>query len=213
MARNLDPKCKQCRREGVKLFLKGDKCFSTTCPMLKRDYPPGVHGPSSKKGRKPRLSGYGTQLREKQKAKRTYRLLEKQFKLYFDKASHMPGDTSENLLQLLELRLDNLVYRLGFATSRDSARQLVTHGHITIDGKKASIPSIQIKVGQKISILDNVKEKEYWKKQLPKLAKVEVPSWLSLDPNKYEGQIVSIPSRQDLPTSFDPTMIVEFYSR
>ena len=213
MARNLDPKCKQCRREGVKLFLKGDKCFSIACPMLKRDYAPGVHGPASKKGRKKRISSYGIQLREKQKAKRTYRLMERQFKLYFTKASKMPGDTSENLLQILELRLDNLVYRLGFATSRDLARQLVTHGHITIDGKKAIIPSIQIKVGQKISVSATANDKAYWKTQLPKLAKVEIPSWLALDSAKHEGQLVSVPTRQDLPISFDPTMIVEFYSR
>jgi len=212
MARNLDPKCKQCRREGVKLFLKGDKCFSPKCPMIKRDYPPGVHGPQAKKGKR-RLSGFGTQLREKQKAKRIYRILEKQFKLYFDKAAQMPGEVSENLLQLLELRLDNLVYRLGFAISRDSARQLVNHGHITVDSKKISIPSAQVKVGQKIGVALKVKEKEYWKTQLPKLAKAEVPGWLSLDPKEHIGQVISAPTRQDLPISFDPTLIVEFYSR
>ena len=208
MGRYTGPTTRLSRREGQNLFLKGTRSTSEKSAFVKKPQAPGMHGNS-----RTRLSDYGLQLREKQKAKRIYRILEKQFKLYFDKAAQMPGEVSENLLQLLELRLDNLVYRLGFAISRDSARQLVNHGHITVDSKKISIPSAQVKVGQKIGVALKVKEKEYWKTQLPKLAKAEVPGWLSLDPKEHIGQVISAPTRQDLPISFDPTLIVEFYSR
>jgi len=160
MGRNLDPKCKQERREGVKLYLKGEKSYSSKNPLVKRDYPPGMHGPQLAKSRS-RLSGYGKQLREKQKAKKMYRLLEKQFKNYYLQASRLSGNTTENLLRLLEQRLDNVVYRLGFAVSRDTARQIVNHGHIFVDGKKVVTPSYQVKVGQEISVKPSLLNKPY----------------------------------------------------
>ncbi len=210
MARNLDPKCKQCRRESAKLFLKGEKCFSPKCPILKRDYPPGFHGTSK---RRRRISSYGQQLRGKQKAKRIYRLLEKQFKNYYLKAVKIKGDTSENLLQLLERRLDNVVYRLGFASSRDNARQLISHGHITVNKRKVFIPSYQVKVGQEIDIKKSSLTKPYWQSQLPRLSKVEAPGWLSLDAENHIAKIISLPEKEDLVVPFDPTLIIEYYSR
>lgn len=210
MARNLDPKCKQCRREGTKLFLKGEKCFSPGCPLLKRNYPPGVHGPTQ---RRTHLSSYGRQLREKQKAKRTYRLLERQFKNYYLKASKKAGDTLENFLQLLETRLDNIVYRLGLAPSKDMARQLVNHGHIMVDNKKVTIPSYQVKVGQEVSFKKGSLNKPVIKERLEKIKKVEVVGWLSLDAEKVAGKIVSLPKKEELSLAFDPTLIIEYYSR
>ncbi|MBU1131146.1 30S ribosomal protein S4 [Patescibacteria group bacterium] len=210
MARNLDPKCKQCRRESNKLFLKGEKCFSPKCPMLKRNYFPGVHGPGKKRFH---ISSYGRQLREKQKAKRTYRLLEKQFKNYYTKASRQSGDTSENFLRLLETRLDNIVYYLGFALSRDAARQLVNHGHILVDNKKVTIPSYQVKVGQEISFNKNILSRPVIKERLEKLNKVQVAGWLALDAALAAGKIVSLPKKEELALAFDPTLIIEYYSR
>ena len=210
MARDLSPKCRQCRREGSKLFLKGEKCFASSCPMIKRNYPPGVHGPSKKISR---LSGYGKQLREKQAAKRSYRLLEKQFRNYYIKASQKAGDTSENFIQLLEIRLDNIVYRLGLADSRDSARQLITHGHFTVNDKKVSIPSYQVKVGQIIGYNKKSLESPTIKERLSKLAKVQVPGWLSLEPEEAKGQMVSVPKKDELNLPFDLTLIIEYYSR
>jgi len=210
MARNLDPKCKQCRRESTKLFLKGDKCFSSKCPMLKRDYAPGIHGVNNKRRR---ASSYGSQLREKQKAKRLYQILEKQFKNYYIRATQMSGDVSESLMQLLERRFDNIVYRLGFATSRTTARQLINHGHITINGKKVTIPSYQLKVGDEITIKKSYLEKSFWKTQVEKLGKNDVPGWLNFDLAKKTGVVVSLPKKDDFTVPFDVTLIIEFYSR
>jgi small subunit ribosomal protein S4 len=210
MARDLNPKCKQCRREGSKLFLKGEKCFSSKCPLLKRNYPPGVHGPAKKITR---LSSYGKQLREKQRVKRTYRLLERQLKNYYLKALKNTGDTSENFLRFLERRLDNVVYRLGLAPSHDSARQMVNHGHILVNGKKVTIPSYQVKVGQEIRIKEVSQQKPAIKEQLLKLKKIEVPEWLSKDPEKASGKVVSLPKKEEINLAFDPTLIIEFYSR
>ena len=148
MARDLNAKCKQCRREGVKLFIKGERCNSSKCAMVKRNYIPGIHG--IKLGRGGRLTGYGIQLREKQKAKRMYRILEKQFRNYFDKAIHKTGETGDNLFNLLETRLDNVIYKAGFGNSRDAARQLISHYHFLVNGKKVNIPSFQVKVKDKI---------------------------------------------------------------
>ncbi len=211
MGRNLEPKSKQERREGMKLGLKGEKGLSAKSPVVKRPYPPGMHGPASKKGH--RLSGYGIRLREKQKAKAIYRLLEKEFRGYFMKANKQAGDTSENLLRLLETRLDNAVYRLGLAVSRDQARQLVNHGHFLVNGKPVTIPGYILKVGQKIVIKPVYLGKPFWQERLPKLAKAERPGWLSFDLSNYEGQMVSRPEKNDLIVPFDPTFIIEFYSR
>lgn len=210
MARDLSAKCKQCRREGSKLFIKGEKCLSSHCPMLKRNYPPGLHGPTKKMSR---LSGYGKQLREKQRAKRTYRILERQMKNYFLKASKKSGDTSENFIRLLETRLDNIIYRLGFATSRDNARQLVAHGHVFVNNKKLSIPSYTVKVGQEISIKPSSQETPAIKEQLSKSKKTELLGWLTRDAEKNSGKIVALPAKEELSLPFDLTLIIEFYSR
>ncbi|MDP2586560.1 MAG: 30S ribosomal protein S4 [Candidatus Komeilibacteria bacterium] len=211
MGRNLEPKSKQERREGVNLFLKGEKNTSPKNPMIKRPYPPGMHGPNLKKGK--RQSGYGERLREKQKAKKTYRLLEREFHRYFVKAGKMAGNTSENLIKLLETRLDNVIYRLGFADSRDSARQLVNHGHITVNSKVLGIPSANVNVGNIIGIKPSAMVNKYWQDRLPKLAKVETPGWLSLNAVEFNGKMVSLPAKDDLVSTFDPTLIIEFYSR
>lgn len=210
MGRNLEPKSKQERREGVKLFLKGEKNMSPKNPLVKRPYPPGMHGPNMK-GR--RLSGYGERLREKQKAKKTYRLLEREFHRYFVKASQLAGSNSENLLRLLETRLDNAVYRLGLADSRDSARQLVNHGHILVNSKVLSVPSASVKVGDQITVKQSAVKNKYWQDRLPRMAKAEAPGWLALNAAEPSGKVVSMPAKDDLVAPFDPTLIIEFYSR
>ena len=210
MARDLRPKGKIERREGVKLFLKGEKSFSPKNPIVKRPYPPGVHGNTKKFSR---LSGYGIRLREKQKAKRMYRILEKQFHNYYLKASRQAGDTSENLLRLLETRLDNEVYRCGFADSRDQARQLVNHGHFMVNGRKLDIPSYQVKVGDTFEVKESYRKKTYWQDRVPKLEKVETPGWLSLEPKAFQGKMLAIPNKDELQAPFDPKLIIEFYSR
>ena len=190
--------------------MKGDKNSSPNNPIVKRPYPPGVHGPNK---RPRRLSGYGTRLREKQKAKRMYRLLEKQFHKYYVKASQQSGDTSENLMRFLETRLDNAVYRCGFADSRDQARQLVNHGHFTVNGRKVDIPSYQVKIGDKFEVKRSYLGKTYWQQRAAKLAKAEVPGWLTLDAKNFSGSMVTLPTKDDLQAPFDLTMIIEFYSR
>jgi len=209
MAKNLDPKCKQCRREGEKLMLKGERCNSPKCAMVKKNYPPGVHGP---KGRG-RQSDYSLQLREKQKAKRLYNLLEKQFKITFNKANKQKGDTGENLLKILETRLDNVVYRLGFADSRSQARQLVSHGHFTVNDKKVNIPSYQVKTGDIIKIKQSSKKNKIFNNLDKKLKKVEIPSWLDFNSKELSGKVLHQPSKDDLEMKINTQMIVEFYSR
>lgn len=209
MARNLKSKCAQCRREGEKLFLKGDRCCTSKCALIRRGYPPGIHGPKGKT----RLTGYGTQLREKQKAKHIYGILERQFKNYFEKASQRKGDTSEFLLQLLEMRLDNVIYRLGFAKARQQTRQLVNHGLFLVNGKKVNIPSYQVKVGDVITVKSSAASRPLFQNLLPTLKKQEILTWLSLDVDKLEGKIVRKPAKDDVKTQFDLKMIIEFYSR
>ena len=209
MARNIDNKCKQCRRVGEKLFLKGERCFSAKCAMVKRNYAPGFHGP---KGRK-RLSDYGLQLQEKQKARKLYGLLEKQFRLTFDKASKKSGDAGTNFLKLLEMRLDNVVYRLGLASSRSQARQLVNHGHFTLNGKKAGIPSMIVKPGQVIKVKKTSTKTKFFKNIEEKLKKAEVPSWLSLDAGELSAKVLHEPKDSDLPQNINVQMIIEFYSK
>jgi small subunit ribosomal protein S4 len=204
-----DLKCRKCRREGEKLFLKGEKCFTGKCPILRRNYPPGAHGPSGKT----RLTGYGIQLREKQKAKRIYNLTEKQFSNYVTAASNKKGNTGEILSAILETRLDNTVFKIGLAKSRKQSRQLVSHGHITVNGKKVNIPSYQVKIGQIIGLKEKDKKSEKFKQILENLEKHATPSWISLNPGDAEGKIVGFPQSDDLKQNFDTKLIIEYYSR
>ncbi len=208
MARYTGPVCKLCRREGVKLFLKGDKCL-TKCTLERRSSKPGQHGAS----RARKESGYAKQLREKQRVRRTYGILERQFRKHFGAAARRPGKTSENLLQILEMRLDNLVYRMGFADSRAQARQIVNHGHFAVNGRKTDIPSFIAKPNDVITVRDRSKGLEYFKTRALLLAQKGVPAWLSLDINAMSGRVISIPSRTDLELPFDEQMVVEFYQR
>ncbi len=209
MARNLKARCAQCRREGEKLFLKGERCNTAKCGMIRRGYPPGVHGPKGKI----RLTGYGIQLREKQKTKHIYGILERQFRNYFEKAIKKTGDTSEFLLQLLEMRFDNVIYRLGFGKSRQQARQLVGHGLFSVNGKKVTIPSYQVKIGDVISVKENRAAKKVFQNLPQTLVKHEPPAWLALDAAKIEGKVTRKPTKDDVKTQFDLKMIIEFYSR
>jgi len=209
MARNLNPKCKQCRRSGQKLFLKGERCNSPKCAMVKRNFPPGVHGSSGY----PRLTDYGVQLMEKQKAKKIYHLLETQFKNYFQKASKSKGNTEGVLLELLEMRLDNIIYRLGFALSRDLARQLISHKHVLVNNKVINIPSYQARIGDIISLKEKSKNLKILNNLKEQIKKAEPVSWLVLDPNKLEAKVVDKPKLEKAKGEFDPKLIVEFYSK
>lgn len=207
MARDLSAKCKKCRREGKKIFLKGERCFSVKCAMIKRPYAPGQHGQSRRMG----LSEYGIQLREKQKVKRTYGLLEKQFRKYYDMASSMKGNTGVLLSTLLERRMDNVVYRLGLAESRNHARQLVNHGHFFLNGIKTDIPSCLLKEGDIISIKND--KGVYFQNLKNVLKNHQTPSWLSLDLQKIEGKVVSSPTLDEIDISSNIHLIIEFYSK
>lgn len=207
--RNTGPKCRNCRREGTKLFLKGAKCFTSKCPVSRRTYPPGVHGPAQS-GRV-KLTGFGTQLREKQKAKRLYGLLERQFSNYVEKASGTMGNTGEVLQQLLEMRLDNVVYRLGCAESRAAARQLVAHGHVRVNGKKLDIPSYQISVDEVVSF--DAEAQAALEKRAEQIGKANRPSWIDFDMKSFSGRVLSKPVSKDIESQFDVTPIIEYYSR
>lgn len=207
MARYTDSVCRQCRREGAKLFLKGDRCFGAKCAIVKRPTPPGQHGVSRKK-----QSQYGIQLREKQKARRAYGVLEGQFRGYFQQASRMRGVTGENLLMLLERRLDNVVYRLGMGDSRAHARQMVTHGHIRVNGKKVNIPSFRVKLNDEITIRSGSQSMENLK-QLREEGNRMVPKWLSLDHENLVGKVIAMPQRDDIDLTIEEHQIVELYSR
>ncbi len=208
MARYLGSVCRLCRREGTKLFLKGDRCFSEKCAVEKRAYPPGMHG----QGRT-RFSDYGVQLREKQKVKRMYGLLEHQFRSTFDRASRMKGRAGENLLMLLEQRLDNVVFRMGFATSRSEARQLVRHGHFTLNGRKANTPSIQVRSGEVVTVREKSRKVERISSALDALEGRSVPQWLEIDKENFSGTIKQLPVREDVTLPIDEQLIVELYSR
>lgn len=211
MGRNLDNKCKQCRREGTKLFLKGDRCFSTKCGVVKRNFVPGVHG--VRLGRGTRLSSYGIQLREKQKAKRTYRILEKQLSNYFAKAKRIKGDTGAILYELLEMRLDNVIYRAGFVPSRDQARQLIGHGHFLVNGKKVNIPSYQVKVNDKVTISTKALKIVLFEGLTEKLKTKEVNEWLAVDAKELSATVIGKPVFSKNQANFELTLITEFYSR
>ena len=206
MSRYTDANCKLCRREGQKLFLKGERCYSSKCALERRNYAPGQHGQARKK-----MSEYGVQLREKQKAKRFYGVQETQFRNLFDKAAKKTGKTGENLMILLETRLDNVVFRLGFAASRKEARQLVTHGHFTVNGKKADIPSMELKAGDVIKVKEKSQSSPKFKEV--KEMSITVPSWMSVDVEKLEGKIVNLPTRADIDTPVAEHLIVELYSK
>lgn len=209
MAKNLDPKCKQCRQAGEKLMLKGDRCVSPKCAMVKRNYPPGIHGPKGKK----RLTDYGLQLQEKQKTKKIYNLLEKQFKITYTKAKKQKGDVGRNLMKMLEMRLDNVIYRLNFANSRNEARQLVSHGHFAVNGKKVNIPSYQVKNGQIIKIKSSSKKLKVFATLEEKLKQADIPGWLHLDSKELSGKVLHAPDVDDIKEKVNTQMIVEFYSR
>ena len=206
MARYTGAKCRLCRREGMKLFLKGDRCFTDKCAFARRGYAPGQHGMSRKK-----LSNYGLQLREKQKAKRIYGILEGQFRKNYEKADKMRGITGENMLRLLEMRLDNVVFRLGYGNSRTEARQLVNHGHFLVNGKKVDIASYIVSVNDVINVCDKSKATEKFKvfAENPKT----LPNWLQASPENFEGKIVAEPSRTDIDVPVNETLIVELYSK
>lgn len=208
MARYTGADCRQCRREGIKLFLKGDRCYSDKCGIERRPYPPGQAGK-----KRPRDSEYRIQLREKQKAKRIYGLLEKQFRNYYKLATRMPGITGENLLLLLESRLDNVVYRLGFAASRDEARQMVRHGHFLVQGRRVDIPSFRVRPGQVIAVADKSKDLTVVKAAMISSSKIEIPGWLEVDVEKLTGKILSLPTREQIDAPVREQLIVELYSK
>ena len=209
MARYTGPVCRLCRRERMKLFLKGDRCFKEKCAIEKRGYPPGQHG--QRRGR--RTLGYGLQLREKQKVKRIYGVLERQFRLYFQEADRRKGITGENLLVQLERRLDNVVYSLGFAASRAQARQLVRHGHIQVDGRKTTIPSYQVKAGQSIAVKEGSRKNDFVRQSVETARGRGIPDWLELNPENFTGRVLALPTREDIKLPIQEQLIVELYSR
>ena len=208
MARYRGALCRICRRETEKLFLKGDRCYTEKCSVERRQYPPGQHGQ-----RRGKLSDYGIQLREKQKVRRTYGILEKQFRIYFERAASKKGVTGELLLQLLETRLDNVVYRIGFAPNRVSARQLVNHGHFLVNGKKVNIPSFRLNVGDVIELREGSRELAIVNDSIAKVEHRGVPSWLELDTKNYKGKVLQIPAREDIQLTAQEQLIVELYSK
>ena len=208
MARYTEASCRLCRREGEKLFLKGERCYTNKCSISRRAYAPGQHGQSRKK-----VSEYGIQLREKQKARRFYGVLESQFSKYFDMASKKKGITGENLLQILESRLDNVVYRLGLATSRPEARQLVRHGHFTVNGQKVNIPSYLVKPGEIIAVRDKSKSSPKTQAVREIAGSKVVPGWLEFDAENLTGKVVSMPAREDIDLPLKEHLIVELYSK
>ncbi|MBI2679260.1 MAG: 30S ribosomal protein S4 [Candidatus Koribacter versatilis] len=209
MARYKDAVCRLCRREGMKLFLKGQKCFTEKCPIEKRNFAPGQHG----KDRKAKIVGYGLQLREKQKTKRMYFTLEKQFRNYFEKAARTKGVTGEMLLQQLERRLDNVVYRLGFAVARRQARQLVRHGHIEVNGKKVNIPSYQVSAGDTVAVRERSRKLVIVEQAKEVASHQAVPTWMSADRDNYTAKVLSLPRREEIAMPVNEQLIVELYSK
>lgn len=208
MARYTDASCRLCRREGDKLFLKGERCYSNKCAISRRAYAPGQHGQSKKK-----LSEYGIQLREKQKARRYYGILESQFRKYFEMASAKKGVTGENLLQILELRLDNAVYRLGFGASRAEARQMVRHAHFLVNGKKVNIPSYLLSAGDVIEVRENSRSLPHFKDVVENGSSRLVPKWLELNAQGLSGKVLALPAREDVDLPLREHLIVELYSK
>ncbi len=211
MARYTGSVCKLCRREEEKLFLKGERCLTAKCAVERRAYPPGMHGQQRQYRRK--ISDYGLQLREKQKARRIYGVLERQFRRYYREAERRKGLTGVNLLCVLESRLDNAVYRLGFADSRSQARQLIRHGHFALNDRKTNIPSVLVKPGDVIAVRAKSRQKPYFRAVAKELGNKPVPQWMALDAPGLSGRILSLPSREDIDISLDESLIVEYYSR
>jgi small subunit ribosomal protein S4 len=209
MGRYIDPSCRQCRRERQKLFLKGTKCFTEKCPVERRGYPPGQHG----QNRRQKITEYGMQLREKQKVRRSYGLLEKQFRNYFEKALSQSGRTGESLVKMLERRLDNVVYRLGFAPSRKSGRQLVTHGHVLVNNHAVTVPSFLLKAGDVVQIREKSRKLDLIHSSMKRVKDSGVLPWLSLDKATMTGTFLSIPERADVPLNANEQLIVELYSK
>ncbi len=210
MARNIEAKCKKCRRAGEKLFIKGERCFTPKCAMVKRPYAPGVHGKKPTRGK----SEFGIQLAAKQKIKRIYGVLEKQFRKHFEEVRNKPGVTGDLLLQRLEMRLDSIVYRSGIASSRSQARQLVNHGLVKVNGRRADIPSMEVKPGDEISVKENKLEKRYFKnlKQVLKNKK-DFPGWLEVNTSGMKTKILRVPERDEMGINVDAQVVVEYYSR
>jgi len=208
MSRYRGPVSRLCRREGMKLYLKGSKCYTKKCPFERRPTPPGQH-----QMRRRKMSEYGVQLREKQKVRRVYMVLERQFKRYFETAEARPGVTGENLLRLLETRLDNVVFRMGFASSRAQARQLVTHGHFTVNGRPTNIPSYQVKETDVIAVRATSAKAEYFKNVKDALRGAQRPDWLSVDADQFRGSVVALPRRDQMPLELNEQLVVEYYSR
>lgn len=208
MARYTGASCKLCRREGAKLYLKGDRCYTGKCAIDRRSYAPGQHGQSRKK-----VTEYGLQLRAKQKARRIYGILEKQFRNYFVEANRQQGVTGDNLLRLLERRLDNVVYRLGLAASRNEARQLVTHGHFEVNGRKVNIPSFLVKVGDELEVREGSRKSALVKEIVERAAEKTPPAWLEYDAEQAKGRVIALPTREQIDVPVEEHLIVELYSR
>ena len=211
MARYTGPACRLCRREGEKLFLKGDRCFTAKCSFEKRSYPPGMHGRRTRFRRK--TTDFGTQLREKQKTRRMYGGREQQFRRYFREAERRAGVTGANLLQILESRLDSVVHRMGFAGSRAQARQLVRHGHFEVNGKKTDIPSFLVKPGDQIVVRDRSRSTAYFQSVAEEMEHRFVPDWLIVDSSKLSGRLLALPAREQIETTLSEQLITEYYSR
>ena len=208
MARYTGPVCRLCRREGTKLFLKGARCYSKKCAVERRPTPPGQHGVRRRK-----QSEFGVQLREKQKVRRVYSVLERQFRTYFDEAESRPGVTGQNLLTLLETRLDNVTFRMGFASSRAQARQLVNHGHFLVNGRKADVASYRLRPGDRIEVRERSRSTATFKTASETLRTAQVPEWLSVEPVKLAGSVTALPRRDQMPAELNEQLVVEFYSR
>ncbi len=210
MARYCDAVCRLCRREAMKLYLKGERCFKEKCSFeTRKGKIPGQHGA----GKMKKPTGYSLQLREKQKVKRIYGVLEKQFRLYFEKADAKKGQTGHNLLAFLESRLDNVIFRLGFTPSRAAARQMVMHGHVKVNGRRVDIPSFQTKSGQSIELFERAQQNEFVKSSVETAAGRGIPKWLTLDAAAFKGQVIAIPTREDVPLEINEQLIVELYSK
>jgi small subunit ribosomal protein S4 len=208
MARYTESVCRLCRREGVKLYLKGSRCYSKKCAFERRPSPPGQHGIRRRK-----VGDFGVQLREKQKVRRVYAVLERQFRNYFTDAESRPGVTGENLLRSLETRLDNVVFRMGFASSRAQARQLVTHGHFAVNGRPTDIASYRLGVGDRVEVRESHRSREPFKLAKETLRSHQAPEWLSIDPAKLAGSVIALPRRDQMPLDLNEQLVVEYYSR
>jgi small subunit ribosomal protein S4 len=208
MARYTDPVCRICRREGLKLFLKGSRCYTKKCSFERRSTPPGMNTQRRRK-----VSEFGIQLREKQKVRKSYSVLEKQFRNYFEKAEQRKGMTGENLLRMLEMRLDNVVFRMGFASSRAQARQFVSHGHFAVNGRPTNVPSYATKVGDRIEVRESRRGREAFKVAAETMKAAQIPEWVSVDPAKLSGTVLAEPAREQMPLEFNEQLVVEYYSR